>query len=80
MFLKVSPSKGIHHFRKRGKLKLRYIGPFEVLQRIGPIANRIALSSELSHVHDIFHVSILQKYVHDRTHVICYYSLDVSED
>ncbi|GFS38841.1 hypothetical protein Acr_00g0059760 [Actinidia rufa] len=54
VFLKVSPSKGINRFGKKGKLKPRYIGPFEVLQRIGTVAYRIALPPELSHVHDVF--------------------------
>ena len=80
VFLKVSPSKGVHRFGKRGKLKPRYIGPFEVLQRIGPVAYRIALPPELSQVHDVFHVSMLRKYVHDPTHVIDHYPLEVSED
>ncbi|GFY87070.1 hypothetical protein Acr_05g0007090 [Actinidia rufa] len=61
VFLKVSPSKGINRFGKKGKLKPRYIGPFEVLQRIGTVAYRIALPPELSHVHDVFHVSMLRK-------------------
>ena len=80
MFLKVSPFKVINHFGKKGKLKPRYIGPFEVLQRVGIIDYRVALSPKLSHVHNVFHVSMLQKYVHDPLHVINHYPLDVSED
>ena len=80
VFLKVSPSKGINRFGKKGKLKPRYIGPFEVLQRIGAVAYRIALFPELSHIHDVFHVSMLRKYVHDPAHVINHYPLDVRED
>ena len=80
MFLKVFHSKGINHFGKKGKLKLRYIGPFEVLQRIRVVAYRIALPPELSHVHDVFHVLMLQKYVYDPMHVVNHYLLDVSED
>ncbi|GFS36587.1 hypothetical protein Acr_00g0046810 [Actinidia rufa] len=80
VFLKISPSKGINRFGKRGKLKPRYIGPFEILQRIGTVAYCIALPPELSHVHDVFHVLMLRKYVHDPTHVINHYPLDVKED
>ncbi|GFY97645.1 hypothetical protein Acr_12g0001860 [Actinidia rufa] len=80
VFLKISPSKGINRFGKRGKLKPRYIGPFEVLQRIGTVAYRIALPPELSHVHDVFHVSMLRKYVHDPAHVIHHYPLNMRED
>ncbi|GFS36766.1 hypothetical protein Acr_00g0047920 [Actinidia rufa] len=80
VFLKISPSKGINHFGKRGKLKPRYIGPFEILQRIGTVAYRIALPPELSHVHDVFHVSMLRKYIHDPAHVIHHYPLDMRKD
>ena len=80
VFLKVSPFKGINRSGKKKKLKLRYIEPFEVLQWIRTVAYRIALPPELSHVHDVFHVSMLRKYVHDPTHVINHYPLDVSED
>ncbi|GFZ15639.1 hypothetical protein Acr_25g0000480 [Actinidia rufa] len=72
--------KGINRFGKRGKLKPRYIGPFEILQRIGTVAYRIALPPELSHVHDVFHVSMLRKYAHDPAHVIHHYPLDMRED
>ena len=48
-------------FGKRGKLSLRYIGPFEVLERVGIVAYRLALSPSLSSVHGVFHVSMLQK-------------------
>ena len=80
VFLKVSPSKGINRFGKKGKLKPRYVGPFEVLQRVGTVAYRVALPPELSHVHDVFHVSMLRKYVHDPTHVISHYPLEISGD
>ena len=80
MFLKVFPSKGISRFGKKRKLKPRYIKSFEVLQRTGAVTYRIALPPELSHVHDVFHVLILRKYVHDPTHVINHYPLDVSKD
>ena len=80
VFLKVSPSKGIIRFGKRGKLKLRYIVPFEVLQRIGLVAYRITLPPEFLHVHGVFHISMLRKYVHDPTRMINHYPLDVSKD
>ncbi|GKA92944.1 putative reverse transcriptase domain-containing protein [Tanacetum coccineum] len=61
VMLKVSPWKGVVHFRKKGKLALRYVGPFEILERIGPVAYRLRLSEEFSGVHDMFHMSILKK-------------------
>ena len=68
--LKVSPWKGMIRFGKRGKLNPRYIGPFEILDRIGPVAYRLKLPQELSKVHDVFHVSNLKKCLSDDTKVI----------
>ena len=53
---------------KRGKLSPRYIGPFEVLERMGAVAYRLALPPILSSVHEVFHVSMLRKYTQDLTH------------
>ncbi|GKB67139.1 hypothetical protein Tco_0928551 [Tanacetum coccineum] len=61
MFLKVSPWKGVMRFWKRGKLAPRYVGPFEILERIGPVTYRLRLPEELIGVHDTFHVSNLKK-------------------
>ncbi|GKC45096.1 putative reverse transcriptase domain-containing protein [Tanacetum coccineum] len=61
VLLKVSPWKGVMRFGKRGKLALRYVGPFEILERIGPVAYRLRLPEELIGVHDTFHVSNLKK-------------------
>ncbi|GJZ28563.1 reverse transcriptase domain-containing protein [Tanacetum coccineum] len=65
VMLKVSPWKGVIHFGKKGKLAPRYVGPFEILERIGPVAYRLRLPEELSGVHDTFHVSNLKKYLAD---------------
>ncbi|GJU69649.1 hypothetical protein Tco_1255908 [Tanacetum coccineum] len=65
MLLKVSPWKGVIRFRKRGKLAPRYVEPFEILERIGPVAYRLRLPEELSGVHDTFHVSNLKKCLAD---------------
>ncbi|GJT65766.1 putative reverse transcriptase domain-containing protein [Tanacetum coccineum] len=61
VMLKVSPWKGVVRFRKKGKLALRYVGPFEILERIGHVAYWLRLPEELSGVHDTFHVSNLKK-------------------
>ncbi|GJW50053.1 putative reverse transcriptase domain-containing protein [Tanacetum coccineum] len=61
VLLKVSPWKGVVHFGKKGKLTSRYVGPFEILERIGLVAYRLRLLEELSSVHDTFHVSNLKK-------------------
>ena len=62
VFLKVSPWKRILRFGKKGKLSPRFIGPYEILERIGPVAYRLALPPDLSKIHNIFHVSMLRKY------------------
>ena len=60
VFLQVSPWKGVLRFGKKGKLSPRYIGPYEIVARIGPLAYRLALPQELLQLHDVFHVSMLR--------------------
>ncbi|GKB89599.1 putative reverse transcriptase domain-containing protein [Tanacetum coccineum] len=57
--------ESVIRFRKKGKLAPRYVGPFEILKRIGPVAYRLRLPDELSGVHDTFHVSNLKKCLAD---------------
>ena len=61
-FWKLSPWRKILKFGKRGKLSPRFIGSYEILERIGPVAYRLALPLELAKLHDVFHVSMIQKY------------------
>ncbi|GJS05990.1 reverse transcriptase domain-containing protein [Tanacetum coccineum] len=61
VLLKVSPWKGVVRFGKKGKLAPRYVGPFEIVEHVGPVAYRLRLPQELSCVHDVFHVSNLKK-------------------
>ncbi|GJW01524.1 hypothetical protein Tco_1556775 [Tanacetum coccineum] len=63
--LKVSPWNGVIRFGKKGKLAPRYVGPFEILERIGLVAYRLRLPEELIAVHDTFHVSNLKKCLAD---------------
>ena len=65
-FLKVMPKRGVVRFGKRGKLSPRFIGPFEILERIGTVAYRLALPPSMSSVHEVFHVSMLHKYTPDQ--------------
>ena len=61
MYLKVSPMRGVHRFGIHGKLAPRYVGPYQVLERCGPVAYRLQLLDILSTVHNVFHVSQLKK-------------------
>ena len=80
VFLKVSPMRGVMRFGKKGKLSPRYTGPFEILERIGVVAYRLALPPSMSHLHDVFHVSMLRKYVEDSSHVLPVHEVEVSEN
>ena len=62
VFLKVSSWKKIIRFGKKGKPSPRFIGPYEILERIGPVSYRLALPLELANLHDVFHMSMLRKY------------------
>ncbi|GJS35361.1 putative reverse transcriptase domain-containing protein [Tanacetum coccineum] len=65
VLLKVSPWKGVVCFGKRSKLSPRYVGPFEVVEQVGPVAYRLRLTQELIGIHDTFHVSNLKKCLAD---------------
>ena len=80
VFLKLSPWKGVVRFGRRGKLGPRYIGPYEVTERIGPVAYRLALPEELARVHNVFHVSMLRKYIADPSHVLESPDIEIRED
>ncbi|XP_072074011.1 uncharacterized protein [Arachis hypogaea] len=80
VFLKVTTTSGVCRAIKTKKLNSCYIGPFETLKRIGPIAYRIALPPHLSNLHDVFHVLQLQKYTPDASHVLEPKSVQVRGD
>ena len=70
VFLKVSPWKKILRFGKKGKLSPRFIGPYRVLKRVGPVACQLEVPPELDRIHDVFHVSMLRRYRSDPPHVV----------
>ncbi|XP_062085481.1 uncharacterized protein LOC133791573 [Humulus lupulus] len=72
--------KGVMRFGEKGKLNPRFIGPFEILVRIGKVAYKLALPPELSDVHDVFHVSMLKKYIPDSSHVLQHEVIQVDKD
>ena len=79
VFLKVSPTKGIKRFGMQGKLDPRYIGPYEILRRVGEVAYELALPPQLAKVHNVFHVSQLRRYVFDPSHVLQYEPIQLVE-
>ena len=74
------PKRGVVRFGKRGKLSPRFIGPFEILERIGTVAYRLALPPNMSGVHEVFHVSMLWKYTPDPAHVVDLGQIEVDTD
>ena len=74
------PKRGVVKFGKRGKLSPRFIGPFEILERIGTVVYRLALPPSMSGVHKVFHVSMLRKYIPDPAHVVDWGQIEVDTD
>ena len=74
------PKRGVVRFGKRGKLSPRFIRPFELLERLGTIAYRLALLPNMSGVHEVFHVSMLRRYTPDPTHVVDWGEIEVDID
>nr|BAL46523.1 hypothetical protein [Gentiana scabra x Gentiana triflora] len=61
VYLRASPMKGVKRFGQKGKLSPRYVGPFDIIERIGKLAYRLRLPESMSRVHNVFHVSMLKK-------------------
>ncbi|KAI3755105.1 hypothetical protein L1987_54899 [Smallanthus sonchifolius] len=79
VLLKVSPWKGVIRFGKRGKLNPRYVGPFKIVKRIGPLAYQMDLPEGLSGVHSVFHVSNLKKCLADESLAVPLEELHIDE-
>ncbi|XP_075479262.1 uncharacterized protein LOC142520146 [Primulina tabacum] len=69
-YVKVSPMRGVVRFCKAGKLNPRYVGPFEILEKVGTLACRLALPPSMSRIHNVFHVSQLRRYIPNPSHVL----------
>ena len=79
VLFKVSPTRGVMHFGKKGKLNSRFIGPFEITQRVGKLAYRIALRPDLVGAHDVFHISMLRKCIANPDVVVEYEPLEIQK-
>jgi hypothetical protein len=80
VLLKVLPTKGIVCFGSTGKLSPRYIGPFVIIARVDSLAYRLQLPNSMKGVHNVFHVSMLRKYLPDPEHKIDLGSITVQQD
>ena len=81
VFLKVMPKRGAVRFGKCGKLSPTwFIGPFEILERVGTVAYRLALPPSMSGVHEVFHVSMLRRHTPDPAHVVDWGEIEVDTD
>ena len=76
----MNPKREVVRFGKHGKLSPRFIGPFEILERMGTVAYRLTLSPSMSGVHEVFHVSMLRDYTPDPAHVVDWGQIEVDTD
>ena len=80
VFLKVLPWNKVMRFGKKGKLSPRFIGPYEVIEKVGLVAYKLALPPEFEKIHNVFHVSILRRYRSDSSHVVSSETIELRPD
>jgi len=80
VFLRVTPTKGIGRAIKSKKLTPKFVGPYQILKRVGPVAYEVALPPQLANLHNVFHVSQLKKYVSDPSHILAEDEVQVKEN
>ena len=80
VFLKVSPWKKVMRFGKKGKLSPRFIGLYEVIEKVGPVAHCLPLPPELEKIHNVFHVLMLRRYRSDPSHVVSSETIELRPD
>ncbi|WMV09170.1 hypothetical protein MTR67_002555, partial [Solanum verrucosum] len=80
VYLKISPMKGVMRFGKKGKLSPRYVGPYEILKRVGKVAYELKFPIEFAPVNPVFHISMLKKCIGDRVSILPLEGLGVNEN
>ena len=80
VFLKVSPWKKVMRCGKNGKLSPRFIGPYEVIEKVDPVAYKLALPPKLEKIHNVLHVSMLRRYRSDLSHVVSSETIELRPD
>ena len=80
VFLRITPTTGVGRAIHQKKLSPRFVGPYQILRRVGPVAYEIALPPPLTNLHPVFHVSQLRKYVPDPSHVLEMEDLQIRGD
>ncbi|WMV41603.1 hypothetical protein MTR67_034988 [Solanum verrucosum] len=80
VYLKISPMKGVMRFGRKGKLSPRYVGPYEILKRVGKVAYEFKLPIELAPIHSVFHISMLKKCIGDPVSILPLEGLGVNEN
>ena len=80
VFLKVMPKREVVRLGKRGKLSPRFIGPFEILERVGIVAYRLTLPPSILGVPEVFHASMLRRYTSDPAHIVDWGEIEVDKD
>ncbi|KAL4325990.1 hypothetical protein GQ457_11G026580 [Hibiscus cannabinus] len=80
VFLKVSPWKKVMRFDKKGKLSPRFIGSYEIVEQVGPVAYYLLLPPELERIQDVFHVSMLRRYRSDPSKVMPVEEIELNPD
>ena len=76
----MNPTRGVVRLDKRGKLSPRFIGPFEILERIGIVAYRLALPPSMLGVHEVFHVSMLREHTLNPAHGVDWGQIEIDTD
>ena len=80
LFLEVSPWKKVMRFGKNGKLSPRFIGPYEVIEKVGPVEYILDLPQELEKIHNVFHVLMLRRYRSDLSNVVSLEAIELKPD